>query len=165
MHKILGAANRVGFSSVLAGADVASAVQRTDQEHMTLLASGPRPPSPADLLSSPALGVFLDQMSKSVDLVVIDGPPVMGLADATVLGNAVEGVIFISGAGVVRRGAALTALDRLRAAGADVVGGVLGRFDSRKANLGGYGYEYAYSYDYGAAEDRPASGRKRGRRA
>lgn len=165
LHKILGAANRVGFSSVLAGADVASAVQRTDQEHMTLLASGPRPPSPADLLSSPALGVFLDQMSKSVDLVVIDGPPVMGLADATVLGNAVEGAIFISGAGVVRRGAALTALDRLRAAGADVVGGVLGRFDSRKANLGGYGYEYAYSYDYGAAEDRPASGRKRGRRA
>ncbi len=165
LHKMLGAANRVGFSSVLAGADVASAVQRTDQEHMTLLASGPRPPSPADLLSSPALGVFLDQMSKSVDLVVIDGPPVMGLADATVLGNAVEGVIFISGAGVVRRGAALTALDRLRAAGADVVGGVLGRFDSRKANLGGYGYEYAYSYDYGAAEDRPASGRKRGRRA
>ena len=164
LHKMLGAANRTGFSSVLAGADLAGAVQRTDQEHLTLLSSGPRPPSPADLLSSPALRAFLDHVSQGVDLVVIDGPPVMGLADATILGNAVEGVLFISGAGVVRRGAALTALDRLRAAGADVVGGVLERFDSRKANLGGYGYEYAYSYDYGAADDKPAAGRKRGRR-
>lgn len=163
LHKMLGAANRTGFSSVLAGADLAGAVQRTDQEHLTLLSSGPRPPSPADLLSSPALGAFLDRVGESVDLVVIDGPPVMGLADATILGNAVEGVLFISGAGVVRRGAALTALERLRAAGADVVGGVLERFDSRKANLGGYGYEYAYSYDYGAADDRAAP-RKRGRR-
>lgn len=165
LHKMLGTANRTGFSSVLAGADLSTAIQSTDQEHLTLLSSGPRPPSPADLLSSSTLSAFLERVSHSVDLVVIDGPPVMGLADATILGNAVEGVLFISGAGVVRRGTALTALERLRAAGADVVGGVLERFDSRKANLGGFGYEYAYSYDYGTTEDAPVSkDRRRGRR-
>jgi capsular exopolysaccharide synthesis family protein len=164
LHRMLGANNRSGFSSVLAGASLSEAVQPTDQMHLSLLSSGPRPPSPADLLSSPALRDFLDRMSETIDLVVIDGPPVMGLADATILGNAVEGVLFISGAGVVRRGAALRAIERLKASGADIVGGVLSRFDSKKANLGGYGYEYAYSYDYGGSDEETASP-KRSRRA
>lgn len=166
MHRMLGATNRIGFSSVLTGTSLAEAVQPTDQTHLSLLSSGPRPSSPADLLSSPALHNFLDRVSQSVDLVVIDGPPVMGLADATILGNAVEAVLFISGAGVVRRGAALRAIDRLKSSGADIVGGVLSRFDSKKANLGGYGYEYAYSYDYGALDEDAApaqSGKRAGR--
>ena len=167
MHRMLGATNRIGFSSVLTGTSLAEAVQPTDQTHLSLLSSGPRPSSPADLLSSPALHNFLDRVSQSVDLVVIDGPPVMGLADATILGNAVEAVLFISGAGVVRRGAALRAIDRLKSSGADIVGGVLSRFDSKKANLGGYGYEYAYSYDYGGVDEdaAPAQSGKRARRA
>ena len=89
----------------------------------------------------------------------------MGLADATILGNAVDGVLFVSGAGIVRRGAALTALERLRATGSDVIGGVLERFDSKKAAIGGYGYEYAYSYEYGAADDEPSAGKRRKRKA
>jgi len=167
MHRMVGATNRIGFSSVLTGTSLAEAVQPTDQTHLSLLSSGPRPSSPADLLSSPALHNFLDRVSQSVDLIVIDGPPVMGLADATILGNAVEAVLFISGAGVVRRGAALRAIDRLKSSGADIVGGVLSRFDSKKANLGGYGYEYAYSYDYGAVDEdaAPAQSGKRARRA
>lgn len=165
LHRMLGANNRSGFSSVLAGTSLSEAVQPTDQMHLSLLSSGPRPPSPADLLSSPALRGFLDGVSETIDLVVIDGPPVMGLADATILGNAVEGVLFISGAGVVRRGAALRAIERLKASGADIVGGVLSRFDSKKANLGGYGYEYAYSYDYGGADDDAATTSKPARRA
>ena len=165
LHKMLGAANRHGFSSVLAGGELEAALQPTDQEHLVLLSSGPRPPSPADLLSSPSLGTFLDQVLQVAELVIIDGPPVMGLADATILGNAVDGVLFVSGAGIVRRGAALTALERLRATGSDVIGGVLERFDSKKAAIGGYGYEYAYSYEYGAADDEPSAGKRRKRKA
>lgn len=165
LHKLFGVPNRTGLSSVLDGGDLTEAVQRTEESHLALMSSGPRPVSPADLLSSPALANLLDLVSESFDLILIDGPPVMGLADATILAHAVEGVVFVSGAGIVRRGAALTAIDRLKTAGADVIGGVLERFDAKRANLGGYGYEYSYSYEYGAteeAETRPAGKRARG---
>lgn len=165
LHKLFGVPNRTGLSSVLDGGDLTEAVQRTEESHLALMSSGPRPLSPADLLSSPALANLLDLVSESFDLILIDGPPVMGLADATILGHAVEGVVFVSGAGIVRRGAALTAIDRLKTAGADVIGGVLERFDAKRANLGGYGYEYSYSYEYGAteeAETRPVGKRARG---
>lgn len=163
LHKMLGGNNRLGFSSALAGSDVDALLQPTEQEHLTLLTSGPRPPSPADLLSSQALPDVLSALADRFDLVIVDGPPIMGLADATLLGHAVEGVLFISGAGIVRRGTALRAIDRLRGAGADILGGVLERFDSKQANLGGYGYEYTYAYDYGMEE--PAGGKARRRRA
>jgi capsular exopolysaccharide synthesis family protein len=153
LHKLLNLGNRVGLSSILNGtAALSAAVQPTDQPTLGFMGSGPRPPSPADLLSSPNLVRLLDHANGSFDLVIIDGPPVMGLADATIIGAAAEAVLFVTAAKGVRKAVAMGAIRRVQSAGGDVIGGVLTKFDARHASQGGYGYDYAYSYEYGAEE-------------
>jgi Mrp family chromosome partitioning ATPase len=86
-------------------------------------------------------------MQERFDVVVIDGPPVLGLADAPRLAAAVEGVLFVIEANGAHRGTAKTALSRLRGAGARMVGAVLTKFDVRVNGYGDYGQYYNYSSD------------------
>ena len=97
------------------------------------------------------------------DLVVIDGPPVMGLADAPLLASVTAGTVLVVEAGTTRRGLARAAIRRLLTGQAHLLGAVLNKFSLRKAGYGyayGYGYSYAYSYGYGANEPRIETKRK-----
>ena len=162
LHKAFGATNRVGLSTLLSNAGtLAEAVQPTDQERLTLLSSGPRPPSPADLLAGREIEQVLAEASAAYEMVIIDGPPVMGLADAPLIGRAAENVLFVCAASGVRRANATAAIRRIEASGGDIIGGVLEKFDARSASYGGYGYDYAYSYDYGLEPTKTA--RRKGR--
>jgi Mrp family chromosome partitioning ATPase len=79
----------------------------------------------------------------------------MGLADVPLLANVVAGTVLVIEAGTTRRGLARTALKRLQAGQAHLLGAVLSKFSLRKAGYGygyGYGYSYAYSYGYGSKE-------------
>ena len=81
-HKIIGADNRVGASNLLTGAvRLQGAVQPTDWPNLFLIPSGPLPPSPAELLIGPRLVAFTKEATEHFDIVILDGPPVMGLAD------------------------------------------------------------------------------------
>lgn len=160
LHKAFSAPNRMGLTSILEGRDTLErSVQKTDQENLTLLPSGPRPVSPADVLAGPELSRVLADAASQYDLVIVDGPPVMGLADSPLISRATEVVVFVAGAGGIRRAGAQTAIARLNAAGADIIGGILEKFDAKRSSYGGYGYDYAYSYDYGN-EPEPAKSRK-----
>jgi len=89
---------------------------------------------------------MLDLLSLSTerfDYVMLDGPPVIGLADALVLANLAKGTIFVLDAGRSRYGAIEGAVKRLRAANATILGAVIDRF-----GRAGQGYGYGYSYDY-----------------
>jgi Mrp family chromosome partitioning ATPase len=81
------------------------------------------------------------------DHVVIDSPPVMGLADAPLIASRVEGVVYAVESHQIRSSLVKAALARLRAAHARVFGSVLTKFEAKKAAYGyGYGYEYGYGY-------------------
>ena len=160
VHKLHNLPNRVGFSSILNGsATLAEVTQKAGHERLSFVASGPRPPSPAELLSSAQFHRLLTDASSLYDLVIIDGPPIMGFADAPIMAQATEGVLFIVAATGIRRPMALVAIARLRAANAQICGGILQKFDLTRMSYGGYGYEYAYSYEYGAqhAKEDPAA--------
>lgn len=157
LHKILARDNGVGLSNLLAGGpELTPALQPTDQLNLTFLACGPLPPNPSELLGSEKMRAFLDAARSHFDLVVIDGPPVLGLADAPLLSSMVNGTAFIVEAGRTKREVAKAAIKRLRLVDSHLVGVVLTKFDMKKAGYRyghayGYGYGYGYGFDYGSA--------------
>ena len=164
LHHYVSCDNTAGLSNYLIGASsLFDVVQATDRQNLFLLPCGPLPPNPAELLASGKVRGLLAKADDQFDLVVIDGPPVMGLADAPLLASVVAGTVLVIEAGTTRRGLARAAVRRLLTGQAHLLGAVLNKFSLRKAGYGyayGYGYSYAYSYGYGANEPRIETKRK-----
>ena len=160
-HKTIGADNRVGASSLLTGAvRLQGAVQPTDWPNMFLIPSGPLPPSPAELLIGPRLIAFVKEAQEHFDIVILDGPPVMGLADAPLIASVAAGAVLTIEAGRTSRAQARSAVKRLRQGNARIFGAILTKFDSRKQSYGyGYAYAYEYDYQYGRKEEPAAANR------
>ena len=135
-HRLFGVANTIGLSNLLTNtvrkADMPGLIKETRSGSVCVLTSGTIPPNPADLLSSPRMAVIVNNLSSRYDLVVIDGPPIVGLSDAPILGRLAEGTLFVVSMNQVTRKSAKSALKRLRAAGANVVGVAISRFIANK---------------------------------
>ncbi|MBC6980484.1 polysaccharide biosynthesis tyrosine autokinase [Caulobacter sp. 17J80-11] len=145
MHRSLGADNSRGLSNVLAGVStLGEVVQSTGASALSFVACGPRPPNPAELLAGSRVRAFLEEAQARYDVVVMDGPPIAGLADGPVLASMVGGTIFVLESRGTRRGQARNALARLHMSRARLLGALLTKFDPRIAS-----YDYAYDYDYG----------------
>lgn len=154
VHKRLRCSNEVGLSNYLSGAKQAEeVVQTTDTEGLVLISSGPLPPNPAELLNGPRLQALLALASQSFDIVLIDGPPVMGLADSPLLSSVTQATMLVVAANETRRSVVKVALRRLHMARANVIGALLNKFDQNQTGYGyGYGYgEYEY-HSYGAPQ-------------
>ena len=156
MHTVLGVENNAGLTNYLAGAnEAADLVKPSGTEGLTLLTSGPRPPNPAELLASPRFASLLTTAAETYDVVIVDGPPIMGLADAPIIASVVGGTLLVVEAGGTRRAIVQDALKRLNFARARVLGALLNKFDARKAGHT-YGYGgYAYGYGNGGAAGTP----------
>ena len=117
---------------------------------LTAMSAGPIPPNAAELLTGTRLTTLINRLLEHYDHVVIDGPPVMGLADAPLIAARVEGVVYVVESHGIRATQAKTALGRLAAANVRIFGSVLTKFEARRA---AYGYRYEYGYSYGRAKD------------
>lgn len=149
VHHLGGVDHDRGLSNFLAGDDDIAALLFTMQDlGITAMSAGPIPPNAAELLTGNRLSVLISRLLESYDHVVIDSPPVMGLADAPLIASRVEGVIYAVESHGIRSSLVKTALGRLAAANARIFGGVLTKFEARKAH---YGYGYDYGYGYGRA--------------
>jgi capsular exopolysaccharide synthesis family protein len=151
-HRILKRDNAVGLANYLAGVAMApDAFQKTDIPGLTFMATGPLPPNPAELLAGPKMVTLVSHAGESYDVVIIDAPPILGLADAPLLASIAAGTLLVLGSGETRRGVVKASLKRLHFARARVVGAVLNKFNFRTASYG-YGSSYGYGYGYGAME-------------
>lgn len=161
MHRVVGVENERGMSNLLSGsADLAAVVQSTAHDNLFFIPCGPLPPNPAELWGGDRLHQFLAETRNSFDHVVVDGPPVLGFADAPILAAAVNGTLFALESRGTRRGQARGAIRRLQVGRAHVLGAVLTKFSTQSTSYGGY--DYAYDYHYGAEAEEKVG--KKGKR-
>jgi polysaccharide biosynthesis transport protein len=155
VHKRMRCSNEVGLSNYLSGSKHPDeVVQGTETEGLVLISSGPLPPNPAELLNGPKLASLFTLAAQSFDIVIVDGPPVMGLADAPILSRMAQNTLVVVAASETRKSAVKIALRRLEMARANIVGVLLNKFDQKEV---GYGYGYGeYDYHSYGAEQFPA---------
>jgi polysaccharide biosynthesis transport protein len=146
VHHLIDIKNNYGLSNFLSGSDdVSQSVHATAIPTMSVMTAGPMPPSSPELLASERFDRFIELMLTKFDHVVIDGPPVMGLADSPLICNKVEGAVFVIESHGTQKSMARVAIERLRAANAPIMGVVLTKFDAKRSHYG-YGYDYGYTY-------------------
>ena len=114
----------------------------TNIDGLYFMPSGPLPPNPAELLAGPKMLSLLSTAGEKFDTVIVDSPPVMGLADAPLLASMAAGTLLVISTTDTRRGVAKSALKRLHFARARMVGAVMNKCDFRAS----YGYGYGYGY-------------------
>jgi capsular exopolysaccharide synthesis family protein len=139
--------NKRGLTPLLTTDEAVSEnVVKTQYENLWLMPCGPIPPNPADLLATARFKEILVEAAEHFDFVVVDGPPVLGLADAPSLGAACDGTLMVVEAGRSRTKAIIAAIARVEASGAHILGVLLTKATERS---GGYGYGYGSGYGYG----------------
>jgi len=157
-HKALQCANDTGLSSYLSGdASREALIQDTSVANLAVLTAGPRPPSPVDLLMGPRLLELMDRAeAMGFEKIVIDAPPVLGIADAIVLGNQVQNILFIVKADSTRMSSIRDALRRLRLGGLMPLGVALSNVNAAESSYYSYGGVYGNLTPPEAANNRLA---------
>jgi len=151
LHIKLQKDNAVGLSNYLTGAaNPQDVIQQTDHRNLAVIFSGPMPPNAADLLAGPRLYSLMTITLEVFDLVIVDAPPLLGLADAQLLSSATAATTFVVASGEQRKGMIRAALKRLQMARGRVIGTVMTKYD---ASIAGYGYGSGYGYGYGYGRD------------
>jgi capsular exopolysaccharide synthesis family protein len=146
----LGLPNGLGLTDVLVGkAGLSEAIQTWGRDLFDVLASGPTPPSPSDLLGSQRMSQLVDQLRRQYDLILIDAPPVLPFADAVATGPACDGAILIVRYGKTRIPQVQQAVEALSAVGVPILGSVLTMTAARHHPEYRYGYRrYRTPYDH-----------------
>jgi capsular exopolysaccharide synthesis family protein len=151
VHRALGIDNARGLTNVLVGeSSLADAVQRSSVEGLDVLASGPIPPNPAEVLGSERMQDLLREASAKWDRVVIDSPPLVAVTDPALLAKYVDAVFLVISIGKTSIRTIQRARETLQSVGAGIHGAVLNNADVRISgyaeSYGGYGYGYGYGY-------------------
>lgn len=124
LHQIFGCNNQIGITTMMLEDQYLEnpPLQTTGVDNLWLLASGPLPPRPPDLLGSRRMDRVIERLLQEADILLFDAPPVVAVTDAVVLATKVDAVLLVVSAGQTKREEAQAALDRLKAVNAHIVG-------------------------------------------
>jgi succinoglycan biosynthesis transport protein ExoP len=117
-----------GLTDVLAGrAEAQEGIQRWGDGNLSVLAAGPMPPDPAEVLGSAEMRALLDTLRATEDVVVIDAPPLLPVVDAAILSSHADGCLVVAAFGRTKREQLTEAASRLARVDATPLGVVLTR--------------------------------------
>ena len=153
MHHFFGLSNEKGFTSLLVGDTPISAVlqQAPSVRRLRIMASGPLPPNPSELLSSARTAEVFAALRAEADIVLIDSPPILPVTDALVLFRHADAGIMVVSARNTTRKQASTALEMAHQVDAPLVGLVLNAVPLTTVYSSS-----SYAYYYAAAEPNAA---------
>lgn len=159
MHLAFGLANTVGLTSVLKGeTDFDQAIQQTVTPGVLVLTSGPPTPEPNALLSTVLMSYAIDQASYKYDVVLLDSPAFLAVADTTSLASIVSGVIIVASQGQAKEETVLSMRQELAKIGAHPIGVVANRVSHDFVSQYSRHYLAVSSEDAEAAENVVISG-------
>lgn len=141
LHDFFRVARSPGLKELLEGScSPAQAIRATSTECLWVLSAGEPAANTTSVLLQPRMKTALESLLTLYDLIIIDTPPVLVAADATIIGTLAEAVLLVVRAGDTDRGAAVQAMERLGHVGAQVIGVVLNDPDGRVPKYGKYAY-------------------------
>ncbi len=152
LHELFGLSNEVGVVSVIRGeTPLANVLQQVPGEkNLVLLASGPSPSNPSEILASKRFGQLLKALSENTDLVLVDCAPLLAVTDAVVTAVEVDATLLIAKAGSTTSKQVTRSIELLRNVRAPIIGTVLVGAGANASYGYGYGY-YAQADNDGLA--------------
>ncbi|WP_300902914.1 CpsD/CapB family tyrosine-protein kinase [uncultured Clostridium sp.] len=143
VHKNFKVTNTHGLSDVLLQKQKVMDVAHNYKDNLYIITSGKIPPNPAEMLASKAMTLFLDEMKKHFDYIVLDTPPVHAVADPQILSTKADGTLFVVRAGVTKKDDVQGSISILKKVNANIIGTVLHAVENSKNK---------YYYYYGEKE-------------
>lgn len=126
MHNIFQKSNQFGLTNILSNkVKVLDAILPTEIPNLSIITSGTTPSHPSELISSIKMHNILDQIVEKFDLILIDSPPTLAIADSQILSALCDGVVFVVSQGKIKRQVVKKALLSLKQMNAYVLGVVL----------------------------------------
>jgi len=154
-----------GLSNYLAAIDQTDArgiLHASEHEGVSIIPSGPTPPNSAELLGSPRMSTLLNGLRDEFDVIFVDSPPLLVVADASILASQSDGTIIIVDGSATRPPSLKAALGALRNAQANVLGVIINKLNRSRFGSGGSYHYYAnyrsYHRYYGNSDEIPVNG-------
>lgn len=140
VHSIFKRPNKQGLTNVLTSnsSNNSAYLSPSGIENLTLMTSGPQPPNPGTILNSLRMKTLLKQMEKEFDLVVLDVPPMMAVADTQELTSYIDGTILVVRQGVVTKSTLKRSVELLNMAHSSLLGYVMN--DVGRSKVSRYNY-------------------------
>lgn len=147
VSEYLGLERTVGLTTVLVGrVTLEAGLQQAPTPGLDVLTSGALPPNPSEILQTSAMSALISDLRHTYDVVLIDAPPLLPVTDASLLASISDGALLVVRHGETGRESVASAVTRLNAVGARLLGTVLSMAPVKELARTGYGYGYGPDY-------------------